>query len=195
MAVGSSINHRSSTLSVSSTGTQLRLPKIWGATTLWQKQRSFCVRDKRSNLSCSRQICESITATKYAAIRSNVIDKTSYMHNKHRYSKLITSICVLTTHSDWQHWKRVFLPCYCHDIYRVEAVGQIPITLQKLRYLWIFEIWGNFLKNRYFANNCLIEVRIWEFFYTCSYPLHSKFCFYRVEFYLILDLPSQFWVF
>ena len=24
---------------------------------------------------------------------------------------------------NWQNWKRVFISCYCPDIYRVEAVG------------------------------------------------------------------------
>ena len=30
----------------------------------------------------------------------------------------------LTAHN-WQKWKRVFLTCPCHEIYRVEAVGLI----------------------------------------------------------------------
>ena len=29
---------------------------------------------------------------------------------------------LLTAHN-WQKWKRVFLTCPCHKIYRVEAVG------------------------------------------------------------------------
>ena len=63
-------------------------------------------------------------------------------------------------------WKRVFLSCYWHEIYRVEAVGleSSNYSLKKLQFLWICEIWGNFLNNRYFANYCLIKVRISEFF-------------------------------
>ena len=30
--------------------------------------------------------------------------------------------CHLTAHN-WQHWKRVFLSCYYHETYRVDAVG------------------------------------------------------------------------
>ena len=36
--------------------------------------------------------------------------------------------------------------------------------------MWIWEIWGNFFKNRYFANNCWIKVQIWEFF--CKHVTH-----------------------
>ena len=45
-------------------------------------------------------------------------------------------------------------------------LGQCPpppgvlIILEKLRFLWICEIWGSFVKNWYFVNNCLIKVRI-----------------------------------
>ena len=46
---------------------------------------------------------------------------------------------------------------------RVEAVSlKITIILEKLQFLWIYEIWGNFLKNWYFANNFLII-----FFHKC----------------------------
>ena len=71
----------------------------------------------------------------------------------------------LTTHN-WQNWKTVWGICYCHEIYRVEAVG-----LKNSNYsLWISEIWGNFLKNIYFDNYCLIKVWIWKFF--CTYVTH-----------------------
>ena len=62
----------------------------------------------------------------------------------------------LTAHN-WQKWKRVFLICPCHKIYRDEAVG-----LKCCKYTWkltIFvKIWnlGNILKIWYFVNNCLI---------------------------------------
>ena len=37
---------------------------------------------------------------------------------------------VLTAHN-WQKWKRVFLTCPCHKIYRDEAVG-----LKTCQYTW-----------------------------------------------------------
>ena len=72
----------------------------------------------------------------------------------------------LTAHN-WQKWKRVFLTCPCHKIYRDEAVGLKSCNiLEKLRFLWKCEIWGNIVKNWYFVNNCLIEARISKFFCT-----------------------------
>ena len=68
----------------------------------------------------------------------------------------------LTAHN-WQKWKRVFLTCPCHKIYRDEAVGllkKLQIYLKKSRFLWKCEIWGNIVKIWYFVNNCLIEARI-----------------------------------
>ena len=73
----------------------------------------------------------------------------------------------LTAHN-WQKWKRVFLTCPCHKIYRGEAVGLESCKhTWKLRFMWICGIWGNFVKIWYFVNNCLIEARIWKFFCTC----------------------------
>ena len=40
----------------------------------------------------------------------------------------------LTAHN-WQKWKRVFLTCPYHKIYRIQAVGLIPIILEKI---WFF---------------------------------------------------------
>ena len=57
----------------------------------------------------------------------------------------------LTAHN-WQKWKRVFLTCPCHKIYRDEAVG-----LKSCKYIWkimIFvKMWnlGQFLKNLIFC--------------------------------------------
>ena len=96
---------------------------------------------------------------------------------------------------------RVFLPCYCHKIYRVEAGStKIPIVPSKFELLWICKTWGNFLKNWYFANNCLVKVQIWEFFcthcsYYCYYLPHSKFCFYQINFHFNTDFRSQFCMF
>ena len=47
-----------------------------------------------------------------------------------------------------------------------QLVYKIPILHEKLKFLWICEIWGNFLKDRYFANNCLNKAQIWDSFYT-----------------------------
>ena len=43
----------------------------------------------------------------------------------------------LTAHN-WQKWKRVFITCPCHKIYRVEAVG-----LQSCNYTWKIMIFAN----------------------------------------------------
>ena len=78
----------------------------------------------------------------------------------------------LTAHN-WQKWKKsAFLTCHCHEIYREDVVGlKSPHKyLKKLWFLWICEIWGNFVKNWYFVNNCLIKVRILKFF--CTYVTH-----------------------
>ena len=37
-------------------------------------------------------------------------------------SGILASCEPLTAHN-WQKWKRVFLTCPCHEVYRVEAVG------------------------------------------------------------------------
>ena len=69
-------------------------------------------------------------------------------------------VLLLTTHN-WQKWKRVFLTCPCHEIYRDEAVG-----LKSCKYTWKITIYvkmlnlGNFVKIWYLVNNCSIQVRI-----------------------------------
>ena len=66
----------------------------------------------------------------------------------------------LTAHN-WQKWKRVFLTCPRHEIYRDEAVG-----LKSRKYTWKIKIYVNmwnleqFHENLIFVNNCLIQVRI-----------------------------------
>ena len=46
----------------------------------------------------------------------------------------------ITTHN-WKNWTRVFLPCFCHELYRVEAAGlKIAITLKKITFLRNFQI-------------------------------------------------------
>ena len=44
---------------------------------------------------------------------------------------------LLTTHN-WQKWKRVFLTCPYHEIYRVEAIG-----LKNFNYTWKIMIFAN----------------------------------------------------
>ena len=39
--------------------------------------------------------------------------------------------CILLTGGNWQKWKRVFLTCPCHEIYRDEAV-----VLKSCKYTW-----------------------------------------------------------
>ena len=65
------------------------------------------------------------------------------------------------TGGNWQKWKRVFLTCPCHEIYRDEAVG-----LKSCKNTWkitIFvKMWnlGQYHKNLIFVNNCLIKAWI-----------------------------------
>ena len=101
----------------------------------------------------------------------------------------------------WQlaKWKRVFLTCPCHEIYRDEAVGLKSCKiLEKLRYLWKCEIWGNIVKIWYFVNNCLIKAWIKNIFlHTCDtynydYLKYSTFRFNFIDFQLYIDFPSQF---
>ena len=74
---------------------------------------------------------------------------------------LISSKWNWLTDGNWQKWKRVFLTCPCHEIYRDEAVGlKVAKILEKLRYLWKCEIWGNIVKIWYFVNNYLIKAWI-----------------------------------
>ena len=67
----------------------------------------------------------------------------------------------ILTGGNWQKWKRVFLTCHCHTIYRDKVVGlKSWKNTWKLRYLWKCEIWGYIVKIWYFVNNCLIKARI-----------------------------------
>ena len=62
---------------------------------------------------------------------------------------------------NYQKWKGRFFICPCHKIYWVEAVGlSLSIILLNLRFLWVGDIWGNFMKNWYFVNNHFIKVQI-----------------------------------
>ena len=60
--------------------------------------------------------------------------------------------------------KDLFSYAFCHEIYRAEAVASKKLHLYLK--ITICKSWGNFLKNRYFDNNCFIKNRISEFFCT-----------------------------
>ena len=49
-----------------------------------------------------------------------------------------TSINAMLTAHNWQNWKRVFLTCPCHEIYKDEAVG-----LKSCKYTWKITIYVN----------------------------------------------------
>ena len=65
--------------------------------------------------------------------------------------KVIQLSSWLTAHN-WQKWKRVFLTCLCHEIYRDEAVG-----LKSCKYTWkitiFLKMWnlGQYLENLIFC--------------------------------------------
>ena len=68
------------------------------------------------------------------------------------YVKVIFTKSLLLTGGNWQKWKRVFLTCPCHEIYRDEAVGlKVAKILEKLRYLWKCEILGQYRENLIFC--------------------------------------------
>ena len=88
-------------------------------------------------------------------------------------------------------------------MYNEEAVGlkSSDYTFKNM-ILLICEIWGNFVKNWYFVNNCLIKVWIKKFFCTCVthiiviiWRTPYLVCFYLIDFQLNTDFPSQFCVF
>ena len=107
----------------------------------------------------------------------------------------------LTAHN-WQKWKRVFLTCPCHKIYRDEAVG-----LKSCKYTWkitIFvKMWnlGQYRENLIFcqkllnwSSNLKVLLHMCDT-YDCDYLKHSTFQFNLVNFQLNKDFPSQFCVF
>ena len=104
----------------------------------------------------------------------------------------------LTAHN-WQKWKRVFLACRCHKIYRDEALG-----LKSCKYTWkitIFVKMWNLGQYRAFCQWLLNWSSYLIFFlhmcdiYDCDYLKHSTFRFNLIDFQLNTDYPSQFCVF
>ena len=60
--------------------------------------------------------------------------------------------------------KSRFFTFACLKIYGVEEVDiTSKLSLLILRFLWVFEIWANFVKNCYFFNNRSINDQIWKF--------------------------------
>ena len=108
---------------------------------------------------------------------------------------------ILAAHN-WQKWKRVFLTCPCHKIYRDEAVG-----LKSCKYTWkitIFvKMWnlGQYRENWIFCQwllNWSLNLKILLHMcntYNCDYLKHSTFRFNIIDFQLNTDFPSQFCVF
>ena len=102
---------------------------------------------------------------------------------------------------NWQKWKRVFLTCPCHEIYRDEAVG-----LKSCKYTWksmIFvKMWnlGQYRENLIFcqllnwSSNLKILLHKCDT-YNCDYLKHSTFCFNSIDFQLNTDFPYQFCIF
>ena len=70
----------------------------------------------------------------------------------------LMAMFVLMAHN-WQKWKNSFLLHPRHEIFREEAVGLKSSyhTFKRYDFLWICEIWGNFMKIWYFVNNCSIQ--------------------------------------
>ena len=113
-------------------------------------------------------------------------------------SSLSDPFLTLTAHN-WQKWKRVFLICPCHKIYRDEAV-----TLKSCRYTWkitIFvKMWnlGQYRENLIFFQKMLnwsSNLKILSHMcdtYNCDYLKHSTFRFNLIDFQLNTDSPFQF---
>ena len=106
----------------------------------------------------------------------------------------------LTAHN-WQKWKRVFLTCLCHKIYRDEAVG-----LKSCKYTWkitiLVKMWNlgqnreNLIFCQYLLNwssNLKILLPMFDK-YNCDYLKHSTFRFNLIDIQLNTDFPSQFCV-
>ena len=114
---------------------------------------------------------------------------------------ILYNLLYLTAHN-WQKWKRVFLTCPCHKIYRDEAVG-----LKSFKYTWkitIFvKMWnlGQYCENLIFCQlllNGSSNLKI--LLHMCDtsngdYLQQSTFSFNWIDFQLNTDFPSQFCVF
>ena len=101
---------------------------------------------------------------------------------------------------NWQKWKRVFLTCPCHEIYRDESVGlkSCKYTLKITIYvnMWSF---GQFCENFILCQQLLnwssnlkkILLHMCDT-YNCDYLPHTAFRFNLINFQLNTAFPSQF---
>ena len=117
-------------------------------------------------------------------------------------SKNQTRVGADLTAPNWQIWKRVFLTCPCHKIYRDEAVG-----LKSCKYTWEITIivkmgnLGQYRENLIFcqsllnwSSNLKILLHMCDT-YNCDYMKHSTFRFSLIDFQLNINFHSQFRVF
>ena len=91
-----------------------------------------------------------------------------------------------STAHNWQNWRRVFLSCYCHESYMIEAVGLKSFNytfknynfesensfahMYKLMWLWLYSAQHiSFILNRSFVNT--------DF----SFPIFPILCFFRAK--------------
>ena len=108
----------------------------------------------------------------------------------------------ILTDGNWQKWKRVFLTCPCHKIYRDQAVG-----LKSCKYTWKITKFvkmgnlGQYHENLIFCQQLLnwssslkILLHMCDT-YNCDYLKHSTLRFNLIDFQLNTDFPSQFCVF
>ena len=106
------------------------------------------------------------------------------------------------TGGNWQKWKRVFLTCPFHKIYRDEAVG-----LKSCKYTWKITKFvkmgnlGQYRENLIFcklllnwSSNIKILLHMCDT-YNCDYLKHSTLRFNLIDFQLNTDFPSPFCVF
>ena len=126
----------------------------------------YCVvnaQEWKSALFMAKQSGNTITCPPYVIVKMAVAAKVLYILVKkrpdshsltslrmppQRYSLLCQNKDVLMAHN-WQKWKRVFLTCHCHKIYRHEAVG-----LKKLQ---------KYLKNYDICENVKFGAKSWKF--------------------------------
>ena len=122
----------------------------------------------------------------------------SYWLTMAKYAPFLFHVQFPLTVHNWQKWKRVFLTCPCHEIYRNKAVG-----LKSCKYTWkitIFvKMWNlrqyreNLIFCQYLLNwssNLKILLHMCDT-YDCDYPKHSNL----IDFQLNTDFPSQLCIF
>ena len=106
------------------------------------------------------------------------------------------------TGGNWQKWKRVFLTCPCHKIYRDEAIGlkSCKCTWKITKFVKMGNL-GQYRENLIFcqlllnwSSNLKILLHMCDT-YNCDYLKHSTLRFNLIDFQLNADFPSQFCVF